>query len=244
MKKSFCAALFFFCASIAFTNFASADVYPVVVSVSEYKITAGKYDEVSDPDVYLSIIYNGEKIETSKPIRDNVFHSFGEMKAFGDYCQGIKELKLGDKLIIKFYDLDYSSESTDFFWEWIEKSSYKRMAYFRKQLELMNDKDKLYDDFDAYTTAKDDPEIKKIENDITNYVMEINKRKNNKEETEYIGEITIDIEDVAKSFKAGEEQYAKDYEIKNPDQEEAIGKVNIVIKRFDGFGSSIKIKTF
>ena len=244
MKKSLSAVLFFLCISFAFTSIVSGDTYPVVVSVSDYKITSGKYDEISDPDVYLSIIYNGEKIETSEPVMDNNFHSFGEMKAFGSYCQGIKEFKPGDKLIIKFYDQDYSADSSDFFWEWIEKSSYKHMAYFRKQLELMNDKNKKYDDFDAYVTAKKDPEIKKIEDDITTYVMEINKRKNNREETEYMGEISIDIEAVVENFKGGSEQYAKDYEIKNPDLEEAIGKVNVVIKRFDGFGSSIKIKPY
>ncbi|MGR3318379.1 MAG: hypothetical protein ACUZ8O_07835 [Candidatus Anammoxibacter sp.] len=243
-SRSLSIVLMVFCISLAFNKVVFAVEFPVVVSVSDYKIDAGKYDEISDPDVYFSIIYNNSKIETSKPIRDNNAHTYGEMKMFGDYCEGIKNLTIDDKLTIKFYDLDYDTENVEQFWEWTQKSSYKYIAYFRKQLELMNDKDKMYDDYDAYITAKDDPETKKIEDEMTDIVMEINNRKNKKESTEYMGEITIDVRKVVEDFKSGKEQYAANYEIKIPETGKSIGNANIVITRFDGIASSIKVKSY
>lgn len=237
-------AFIFFCISLAFTKLIFAVEFPVVISISDYKIYPGKYDEISGPDIYFSIIHNSSKIETSKPIRDNDFHSYGDMKIFGDHCQGISNLTIDDKLTVKFYDLDYDTSNVKQFWEWTQGSLYKYMAYFRKHLELMSDKNKMYDDYDAYVTAKDDPEVKKIENEITEYVMEINNRRNNREETEYIGEITINVKGVIENFKAGEEQHAANYEIRNSEIDKPIGKANLVIKRFDGIGSSIKVKSY
>ncbi|MGR3177092.1 MAG: hypothetical protein ACUZ8E_03430 [Candidatus Anammoxibacter sp.] len=243
-SKSHSIAFMFCCISLAYNSIAFAIEFPVVVSVSDYKIDAGKYDEISDPDIYFSIIYNNSKIETSKPIRDKNSHTYGEMKMFGDYCEGIKNLTIDDKLTIKFYDLDFDTENVEQFWEWTQESSYKYIARFRKQLELMSDKDKMYDDYDAYITAKGDPEIKKIEDEMTDIIMEINNRKNKKETTEYMGEITLDVKTVVESFKSGEEQYAANYEIKIPETDKSIGNANIVITRFDGIAASIKVKSY
>ena len=139
-----------------------AEGFPVVVSVSDYKINPEKHDEISDPDVYFEIIHNGSVIETSHTIRDNNFHSFGEMKRFGSHCQGISELSSEDKITIKFYDSDYDTNFVKQFWEWAQGSVYKQVAYFNKQVELMNDPNKKYDDYDAYKATTEDPELKKV----------------------------------------------------------------------------------
>ncbi|MGR3220669.1 MAG: hypothetical protein ACUZ8H_12770 [Candidatus Anammoxibacter sp.] len=246
MKKQISLSTIFmlFCLNAAFSKEAPAVEFPVVVSVSDYKIDAGKYDEISDPDIYFSIIYNNSKIETSKPVRDSNSHTYGEMKMFGDYCQGIKKLTIDDKLTVKFYDLDFDTENVEQFWEWIQKSQYKYIARYKKQLELMSDKDKMYDDYDAYITAKNDPETKRIEDEITDIVMEINNRKNKKEETEYLGEITLDVESVIESFKSGNEQHAANYKIIIPETGKSIGNANIVITLFHGIVPSIKVKSY
>lgn len=229
---------------LGFTNLVFSNEIPIVVCISDYKINDEKYDEISDPDIYFSIFYNNSKIETSKPVRDSKFNSYGEMKMFGDYCQGISNFTIDDKLVVKFYDSDYDTGSVNDFWEWTQGSLYKYMATYRKQLELMNDKEKKYDDYEAYTVAKDDPEVKKTEEEIREYVMELNNRKNNKEETEYLGEIEINVVEVVGKFKSGEEQHAANYEIKNIKTEQIVGKANIVIKRFEGIGSSLKVKSY
>ncbi len=71
------------------------------------------------------------------------------LKRFGSHCQGIGELSSEDKITIKFYDSDYDTSFVKEFWEWAQGSVYKQVAYFNKQVELMNDPNKKYDDYDA-----------------------------------------------------------------------------------------------
>ncbi len=40
---------------LLWSNIVSAEVFPVVVSVSDYKINPEKHDEISDPDIYFDI---------------------------------------------------------------------------------------------------------------------------------------------------------------------------------------------
>ena len=229
---------------VGFSNKCFSNEISVVVSISDYKINDEKYDEISDPDIYFSIFHNNSKLETSKLIRDSKFNSYGEMKMFGDYCQGISNFAIDDNLVVKFYDSDYDSGSVNDFWEWTQGSLYKYMATYRKQLELMNDKEKKYDDYEAYLVAKDDPEVKKMQEEIRENVIALNNRKNNKEETEYLGEIAIDVAEVIEKFNSGKEQHAANYEIKNIKTDQVVGKANLVIKKFDGIGSSIKVKSY
>ena len=221
-----------------------ADEYPVVVSVSEYKIDPGKYDEVSDPDVYFEIFHNGSIIETSKTVRDYNFKTYGEMKPFGDYCVGIRNLVSGDSIKIVFYDSDYNSGVIKRFWEWVQGSLYKNIVYYDKQVELMNNPDKKYDDHDAYKTATEDPELKQKENVLTDNIMEIRNRRNNRRDYEYIGEAFLDIGPAIKEFESGNVQYASDFEIKDPRSSKKIGKVNVIIQRFEGYGASLKVKGY
>ena len=79
---------------------------------------------------------------------------------------------------------------------------------------------------------------------MTDIVMEINNRKNKKESTEYMGEITIDVRKVVENFKSGKGQHAANYEIKIPETGKPIGNANIVITRFDGIVPSIKAKSY
>ncbi|MEE9603984.1 MAG: hypothetical protein V3V70_00305 [Candidatus Scalindua sp.] len=136
-KMVLCIILFGIC--LIWPNIVIAEEFPVVVSVSDYKINPEKHDEITDPDVYFEIIHNESVIETSHTIRDNNFHSFGEMKRFGSHCQGISELSSGDKITIKFYDSDYDTNLVKYFWKWAQGSLYKHVVYFSKQVELMND---------------------------------------------------------------------------------------------------------
>ena len=235
---------FFFALNFIFINNLMAGSFSVVVSVSDYKIKSRKYDEISDPDIYFDIVYNGKVIETSNTIRDNNFHSFGEIKPLGNHCQGISSLSDGDKIIIKFYDSDFDTNIVKRFWEWIQGALYKYIAYFGKQVELMNDSDRLYDDYDAFKAAKEDPEMKRREDNLTNNVMQINERRNKRKEFEYIGECTLNTEQAINDFKSGKDIFAESYKMKNASTGKKIGKVNIVIKKFEGFGSSFKVKGY
>jgi hypothetical protein len=217
---------------------------PIVISVSDYKFNPSKYDEISEPDIYFDIEYNGTVIETSDPIRDSNFHSFGEMKPFGDFCQGINELSSGDNITIKFYDSDYDTKLVKRFWEWVQSLLYKYIVYFGKQVELMNDPNKKYDDYDAYKAATEDPELKHVENNLTDNVMAINNRRYNKREFEYIGEVSVNVEQVIADFQSGAIQHATDYNIVNPTSSKRIGKINLIIIQFEGFGASFKVKGY
>ncbi len=229
---------------LLWSNIVLAEGFPVVVSVSDYKINPGKHDEISDPDVYFEIIHNGSVIETSDTIRDNNFHSFGEMKRFGDYCHGISALSSEDKITIKFYDSDYDTSIVKQFWEWVQGSLYKYIAYFSKQVELMNDPNKKYDDYDAYKAATEDPELKKVEDNLTDNIMAINNRRNKKSEYEYMGEVVVNVKQVTDEFQSGNIQHASDYEIVNPSTKKSIGKINLIITLFEGYGASLKIKGY
>jgi len=225
-------------------NNVSAGDFSVVVSVSDYKMKSKKYDEISDPDVYFDITYNGKIIETSDTILDNNFHSFGEIKPLANYCHGIGSLTQGDQVIIKFYDSDFDTNIVKRFWEWIQASLYKYIAYFGKQVELMNDNDKLYDDYDAYRAATQDPEMQRRENNLTDNVMKINEKRNKRKEFEYMGEFALNINQAINDFKSGKEIFADSYTIRNEKTGKKIGNANIVIKKFDGFGSSIKVRSY
>ncbi len=83
---------------LLWSNIILTEEFPVVVSVSDYKINPEKHDEISNPDICFKIIHNGSVIETSDTVRDNNFHTFGEMKRFGNHCQGIGELSSEDKI--------------------------------------------------------------------------------------------------------------------------------------------------
>ena len=80
------------------SNIVLAEEFPVVVSVSDYKINPEKHKEISDPDIYSEIIHNGSVIETSDTVRDNNFHTFGEMKRFGSHCQEMGKPSSEDKI--------------------------------------------------------------------------------------------------------------------------------------------------
>ncbi len=229
---------------LLWSNIVSAEVFPVVVSVSDYKINPEKHDEISDPDVYFEIVHNGSVIETSRTIRDNNFHSFGEMKRFGSHCQGISELSSEDKITIKFYDSDYDTNLVKHFWEWAQGSLYKHVVYFSKQVELMNDPNKKYDDYDAHKAATEDPELKKVEDNLTDNIMAINNRRNKKREYEYMGEVVVDVKQVTDEFQAGNIQHASDYEIANPSTKKSIGRVNLIIMQFEGYGAKYNVKGY
>jgi hypothetical protein len=241
-KMAICMFLFGVC--LLWSTVGLAEGFPVVVSVSDYKINPEKYDEISDPDVYFEIIHNASVIETSDTIRDNNFHSFGEMKRFGKHCQGISELLTEDEITIKFYDSDYDTNLVKQFWEWAQGSLYKHVVYFSRQVELMNDSSKKYDDYDAYKATTEDPELKKIENNLTDNIMAINNRRNNKREIEYMGEVVINVKWVTDEFQAGSLQHASDYEIANPSTKESIGRINLVIKRFEGYAAKYNVKVY
>ncbi len=229
---------------LLWSNIVLAEEFPVVVSVSDYKINPEKHDEISDPDIYFEIIHNGSVIETSDTVRDNNFHTFGEMKHFGSHCQGIGELSSEDKITIKFYDSDYDTNFVKQFWEWAQGSVYKQVAYFNKQVELMNDPNKKYDDYDAYKTATENPDLKKVEDNLTDNIMAINNRRNNKHEYEYLGEVVVNVKQVTDEFQAGNIQYASNYEIVNLSNKKSIGKINLIITRFEGYGAKIKVKVY
>ncbi len=229
---------------LLWSNIVLAEEFPVVVSVSDYKINPEKHDEISDPDIYFEIIHNGSVIETSDTVRDNNFHTFGEMKHFGNHCQGIGELSSEDKITIKFYDSDYDTNFVKQFWEWAQGSVYKQVAYFNKQVELMNDPNKKYDDYDAYKTATENPDLKKVEDNLTDNIMAINNRRNNKHEYEYLGEVVVNVKQVTDEFQAENIQYASDYEIVNLSNKKSIGKINLIITRFEGYGAKIKVKVY
>lgn len=233
-----------FCICLLGVDSVFAEGFPVVVSISDYKINPYKHDEISDPDVYFLIEHNGTVIQTSETVRDNNFHSYGEMRRFGDYCQGISELLPEDKIVIKFYDSDYDTGLVQQFWEWVQGSLYKYIVYFERQVELMNDPTKKYDDYDAYKAATDDPELNQAEDDLTDNIMAINKRRNDKLQHEYLGEISVDLKQVTAAFQAGDIQYASDYDIVNTDTNTTVGKINLIIKRFEGYGAKYKTKGF
>jgi len=237
-------SIIFFGICLLWSNIVSAEGFPVVVSVSDYKINPEKHDEISDPDVYFEIIHNGSVIETSHTIRDNNFHSFGEMKRFGSHCQGISELSSEDKITIKFYDSDYDTDLVKHFWEWAQGSQYKHVVYFSKQVELMNDPNKKYDVYDAYKATIEDPELKKVEDNLTDNIMAINNRRNIKREYEYMGEVVVDVKQVTDEFQAGSMQYASDYEIVNPSTKKSIGRINLIIMRFEGYGAKYNVKGY
>ncbi len=241
-KKIIFYMVFTICSICSLRVFAAE--YGVVVSVSDYTVEQAKFDEISDPDIYFEIVYNGEAAETSKTVRDKNSNSYGDMKKFGDFCHGITGLTSEDKLKIKFYDLDYDTGIVKQFWEWVQGSLYKYSAYFAKQVELMNDPDKSYDDQDAYKAAQSDEEVKKAESELTNSVIEINKRRINKSVTEYIGEAEIDVKKLTEKIDAGEVLQVSTYDIVNDKKEKPIGTVNVVIKYFEGFGASLKVKGY
>jgi len=244
MKYNYICFYLFVILVFLITNNVTAGDFSVVVSVTDYKMKSKKYDEISDPDVYFDIIYNGRVIETSDTVIDNNFHSFGDIKPLGNFCQGIGALSQGDNVVIKFYDSDFDTNIVKRFWEWIQASLYKYIAYFGKQVELMNDSDKLYDDNDAYKAATQDPEMKRRENNLTDNVMKINERRNNRKEFEYMGECSIEINQAINVFKSGKEIFADSYKIKNEKTGKKIGNANIIIKKFDGFGSSLKVRGY
>jgi len=221
-----------------------AGEYSVVVSISDYKIDPDKHDEISDPDIYFQIVHNGTVIETSDTVRDSNFHSYGEMRRFGDYCQGISELLPEDTLVIKFYDSDYDTGLVKQFWEWVQGSLYKYIVYFERQVELMNDPKTKYDDYDAYKAATDDPKLKKAEDKLTDNIMKINNKRNNRLEHEYLGEVAVNIKQITEGFGSGESQHASGYEIINTATNKSVGKINLIIKRFEGYGSKYKTKGF
>jgi len=229
---------------LLWSNIVLAEEFPVVVSVSDYKINPEKHDEISDPDIYFEIIHNGSVIETSDIVRDNNFHTFGEMKRLGNHCQGIGGLSSEDKITIKFYDSDYDTSFVKQFWEWAQGSVYKQVAYFSKQVELMNDPNKKYDDYDAYKAATENPDLKKVEDNLTDSIMAINNRRNNKHEYEYLGEVVVNVKQVTDEFQAENIQYASDYEIVNHSNKKSIGKINLIITRFEGYGAKIKVKVY
>lgn len=234
--------LFGFC--LIWTSLVYAEDYPIVVSVSEYKINPDKYDEITGPDIYFEIVLNETVIETSKPVRDTNFHSYGDMKAFGDFCQGIRKFSPDDNITIKFYDSDYDSSITKKFWDWIHRSLYKYIAYFNKQVELMSDEDSQYDDFDAHKAATDDPELKEAEDRMTENVIAINNKRNNKHEYEFIGSVIVDVGKVMEELESGNSPFAAGYLIENPDSKRNIGKINLVITLFEGYGASLKVKGY
>ncbi len=246
MKKRITLSVLALFAAFSFisSNIVCANGIPVVVSVPDYKIFPAKYDELSDPDIYFEIVYNGDVIETSETIHNNNFHSYGDIKPLGKYCQGISSLTPGDTVILKFYDSDYDTNIVKQFWEWIQSKLYKYIAYFGKQVELMNDSSKVYDDHDAYLAATNDPEMKRREDNLTNNVMQINNRRNNKHKLEYIGKAEIDTEKAVATFKSGAGVNATSNHIRSGSSQNNIGQVNVVVKRFDGFGASIKVKGY
>ncbi|MDR4499323.1 MAG: hypothetical protein MRK02_15620 [Candidatus Scalindua sp.] len=229
---------------LLWTDYLFAEEYSVVVSISDYKIDPDKHDEISDPDIYFQMVHNGTVIETSDIVRDSNFHSYGEMRRFGDYCQGISELLPEDTLVIKFYDSDYDTGLVKQFWEWVQGSLYKYIVYFERQVELMNDSKTKYDDYDAYKAAKDDPKLNKAEDKLTDNIMKINNKRNNKQEHEYLGEVTVTIKQITEGFSSGGSQHASGYEIINTATNKSVGKINLIIKRFEGYGSKYKTKGF
>jgi len=244
MKKIILLFALLLCIYSVWTTQVFAVGFPIVISVSDYKLNPSKYDEISEPDVYFDIEYNGTVIETSDPIRDNNFHSFGEMKPFGNFCQGINDLSSEDNITIKFYDSDYDTNLVKRFWEWVQSLLYKYIVYFGKQVELMNDPNKKYDDYDAYKAATEDPELKHVEDNLTDNVMEINNRRYNKREYEYVGEVFVNVEQVIADFKSGTIQHVNDYDIVNSTTSKSVGKINLIIMRFEGIGASLKVKGY
>ncbi len=74
--------------------------------------------------------------------------------------------------------------------------------------------------------------------------MAINNRRNNKHEYEYLGEVVVNVKQVTDEFQAGNIQYASDYEIVNFSNKKNIGKINLTIVRFEGYGAKYKVKVY
>ncbi len=66
--------------------------------------------------------------------------------------------------------------------------------------------------------------------------------RNKKSEYEYMGEVVVDVKQVTDEFQAGNIQHASDYEIVNPSIQKSIGKINLIIKWFEGYGAKYKVK--
>ncbi|MEE9603983.1 MAG: hypothetical protein V3V70_00300 [Candidatus Scalindua sp.] len=103
---------------------------------------------------------------------------------------------------------------------------------------------KKYDDYDAYKATTEDPELKMVEDKLTDNIMAINNRRNNKREYEYIGEVVVDVKQVTDEFQAGNIQLASDYEIANPSTKKSIGRVNLIIMQFEGYGAKYNVKGY
>jgi hypothetical protein len=59
-----------------------------------------------------------------------------------------------------------------------------------------------------------------------------------------LGEINLDIKQVTEEFQAGDIQHASDYEIVNSETNKTVGKINLIVKRFEGYGAKYKTKGF